>query len=122
MCGKSLHDGEVGAGVESITNERAPEVMRREGVNLRATRESAQQIVNGLIGHAPYGDAPNLVHGHEQWPGNGPAKLDPAPEPLARARGCVRRRIAIAQNGASRSPISADADRTKRRIPITDFG
>jgi hypothetical protein len=35
---------------------------------------------------------------------------------------CVHRPIAIAQNGASRSPISADADRTKRRIAITDFG
>jgi hypothetical protein len=32
---------------------------------------------------------------------------------------CVRRLIAIAQNGASRSPISAHADRTKRRIAIT---
>jgi hypothetical protein len=27
----------------------------------------------------------------------------------------------IGQNGASRSPISAHADRTKRRIAITDF-
>jgi hypothetical protein len=35
---------------------------------------------------------------------------------------CARRRIAIAQNGASRSPISADADHTKRRMPITDSG
>jgi hypothetical protein len=35
------------------------------------------------------------------------------------ASSCVRRLIAIAQNGASRSPISADADRTKRRIAIT---
>jgi hypothetical protein len=37
-------------------------------------------------------------------------------------RECARRRIAIAQNGASRSPISADADHTKRRMPITDSG
>jgi len=35
---------------------------------------------------------------------------------------CVRRPIAIAQNGASRSPIPAHADRTKRRIAITDSG
>jgi hypothetical protein len=35
---------------------------------------------------------------------------------------CVRRPIAIAQNGASRSPISDHPDHTKRRIPITDFG
>jgi hypothetical protein len=31
---------------------------------------------------------------------------------------CVRRPIAIAQNGASRSPISAHADHTKRHIAI----
>jgi hypothetical protein len=35
---------------------------------------------------------------------------------------CVRRPIAIAQNGASRSPITADADHTKRRIAITNYG
>jgi hypothetical protein len=32
---------------------------------------------------------------------------------------CARRLIAIAQNGALRSPISAHADHTKRRIAIT---
>ena len=40
--------------------------------------------------------------------------VDPTGEKETRDHWCVRRLIAIAQNGASRSAISADADHTKR--------
>jgi hypothetical protein len=63
---KGLHDGDVGAGIEEVTNPGATEIVGGEVPNANAPTKKTKTFGDGLIGHATNPEGAALTDRHEQ--------------------------------------------------------
>src|SRR5436309_15944576 len=81
MPGESGDGGDVGAAVEKIGDERAPEIVRREGADAGLPREPAEALQHALRRQPSLRPPARLVGGPAQGPPLRAAHLEPRPPP-----------------------------------------